>query len=122
MAKKKVVKKEERKESKKTSDRKIFAFLATFLSILGFIIALIAKKEDRYVMFYAKQSLVIFIMAIVGSIISTLVMWIPFFGEVISYAINLIVLVLWIFSWAYALSDKEKEVPIVGLYAKKLNF
>jgi uncharacterized membrane protein len=107
--------------SKKNDDRNLFAFLATFLSIIGFIIALAVKKDDQYVMFYAKQSLVVFITAVIGAIINSILVWIPILGWIIMFAINLFVLVLWIFSWIYALSGKEKEVPIVGCYAKKFN-
>ena len=44
MAKKKV------EEIKKQNQKKdtLFAFLATFLSIIGFLIAILTKKEDKY--------------------------------------------------------------------------
>jgi uncharacterized membrane protein len=108
------------KESKK-GDSKIFAFLATFLSIIGFIIALITKKDDKYVMFYAKQSLVLFIVAIIAGIINSILMWIPIIGWIIATIINLFIAILWILSWVYALSEEEKDVPFIGEYAKKLN-
>jgi uncharacterized membrane protein len=108
--------------AKGSDDRKLFAFLATFLSIVGFVIAVVTKRDDRYVMFYAKQSLVVFIVAIVGAVINSILMWIPIFGWIIAGIINLFVLVLWIFSWVNALSDQEKETPIVGQYAKSFNF
>jgi len=114
--------KSKKASAKKMDDSKTFAFLATFLSILGFIIALVAKKDDKYVMFYAKQSLVVFIVAIVGSVINSIIMWIPGFGWIVSRLISLFVLILWIFSWVYALSGEEKETPIVGSFAKKFNF
>jgi uncharacterized membrane protein len=108
--------------AKKTDDSKTFAFVAAFFSIVGFLIALLTKKENKYVMFYAKQSLVIFLFAIVGSIISSIIFWIPGFGWIISKLISLFFTVLWIFSWVYALSGEEKETPIIGNIAKKFNF
>lgn len=108
--------------SSKNDDRKLFAFLATFLSIIGFIIAIAIKKDDQYVMHYAKQSLVVFIVAVIGAVINSILMWIPFLGWAIAALINLFVLILWIFSWIYALSDEEKEVPIVGHFGEKFNF
>jgi len=116
-----MAKQKKRLDKSSNDDRKLFAFLATFLSIIGFIIALVAKKEDKYVMFYAKQSLVVFIVAVIGSIISSLFMHILFIGWIIATAINIIVALLWIISWIYALSGEEKEVPIVGVYARKIN-
>ena len=102
-----------KKAVKKNDDSKGFAFLTTFLSILGFIIALLAKKDDKYVMFYAKQSLVVFIAWIIAAILSIV--------PVLGWILEVIVLVLWVISWVYALSGKEKEVPIIGKFARKFN-
>ena len=114
MVKKKVTKKE-------NDDKKLFAFLATFLSIVGFLIALIAKKDNKYVMFYAKQSLVIFIAAIIGAAINMIIKWIPIFGWIVTTAINISILVLWILSWVFSLSGEEKKIPLVSEYAEKIN-
>ena len=105
------------KKPKKDDDRKLFAFLATFLSIVGFIIALATKKNDKYVMHYAKQSLVIFLVFLLGWI----VMIVPLIGWVIGPIVDIIGLVFWVISWIYALTGEVKEVPIVGKYAKSIN-
>ena len=103
----------------KEDDSKLFAFLATFLGIIGFIIALVAKKENKYVMFYAKQSLVIFI----AYVIAWIIFMIPVIGWfLIGPLAYLFVTIMWIISWVYALSGQEKEVPIIGQYAQKFNF
>jgi uncharacterized membrane protein len=115
-----MVKKNKQSNSKK--DSRIFAFLATFLSIVGFLIALLVKKEDKYVMFYAKQSLVLFIGFIIAGIVNGILQLIPVLGFIISSIISLFMTILWIFSWVYALSEKEKELPIIGQYAKNLKF
>ncbi len=119
MAKKKVrkTKPAKKQESKKDDDSKLFAFLATFLSIVGFIIALLVKKNDKYVMFYAKQSLMVFIVFVIGWAI----MIVPVLGWVLGPIIDLVGLVLWLISWIYALSGETKEVPLVGKYAKKID-
>ncbi len=110
MAKKKVAKKQSRSRNK---DSNFNAFVTTFLSIVGFFIAIILWKNDKYVMHYAKQSLVIFI----GIIIAMLLGWIPILGWI--YAI--LVFVLWIISWIYALQGEKKKVWIVGDLAEKIN-
>ena len=110
----------EKNKKSDESDRKLYAFLATFLSIIGFVIALLTKKDDKYVMFYAKQSLVIFIVAVIASIIGMILVIIPVLGSIIYWVLQLLVLVLWIISWIYALSGTEKEVPIVGKFAEKI--
>ena len=102
------------------SDRNIKAFATTFLSIIGFVIAIIAWRDDKYIMFYARQSLNVFIAALIIWVLQELTIWIPVIGEVISLALGIISLVLWIFSWVYALSGKEKSVPVVGNIIKKI--
>ena len=68
MVKKKVVKKMDRNNFKKKDNSILFAFLATFLLIVGFLIAVIVKRDNKYVMYYAKQSLVIFVMWVIVGI------------------------------------------------------
>lgn len=112
-----MVKKTARTSAKLKGDSKLFAFLATFLSIIGFVIALLTKKNDKYVMHYAKQSLVIFIVYI-GAVVITIV---PIIGWLIGFILYIAATILWIISWIYALTGKVKEVPIVGKYGRKIN-
>lgn len=116
-----MVKKKEEK-IKKVDDKKLFAFIATFLSIIGFVIALLARKDDKYVMFYAKQSLVIFIISAIAGILFPFFSLIPIIGSVIKVGLNIIIFILWLVSWIYALSGEKKDVLIVGEYAKKIKF
>ena len=109
-------------KSKSQKDKELYAFLATFLSIIGFIIALVAKREDKYVMFYAKQSLVIFIAAVIIGFVRMILFWIPFIGMIINIGLSLLLLAAWLMSWIYALSGKEQDVPIAGDLARKFNF
>ena len=104
----------------KNDDSKIFAFLATFLSIIGFLIAVLAKKEDKYVMYYASHSLVIFIITILAGVAEGIFGWIPILGWIIAAGLNIFIFVLWLLSWIYALSGKEKEIPLITTYAKKI--
>ena len=104
----------------KKGDSNGYAFVTTFFSIIGFIIALLAWKKNKYVMYYAKQSLVIFIVAIIAGIISSVVGWITVMGWIIALALNVIVFIMWLLSWVYSLSGKEKEVIIAGGFAKKI--
>ena len=115
-------KKEVMKKGKLGDDSKTFAFLAALLSIVGFIIAILVKKDDEYVMYYAKQSLVVFIAAVIVGIIGWVLIWIPIIGWLVMWILNLIVLVLWLISWIYALSGEKKQVPLVGKYARKIKF
>lgn len=110
-----------RDTQKEKDDKKLYAFLATFLSIIGFFIALIARKDDKYVMFYAKQSLVVFVTAVLLGILASALKFLPIIGDIIYFAASIIIFLLWIVSWSYALSEKQKEVPVVGFFYKKIN-
>ena len=110
-----------KQNSKKADERKLYAFLATFLSVIGFIIALILKKDDEYVMHYAKQSLIVFIVAAILGVGAQILLIIPILGNIIYFAVSIITLILWIFSWMYSLSGEKKEVPVVGQYARKID-
>lgn len=104
----------------KQNDVKTFAFVTTFFSIIGFIIALLFWRDEKYVMFYAKQSLIVFILAIVASLVGGILELIPILGSIIIFGLNSIVFIFWIYSWINALSGKMKEVPVVGHYGKKI--
>lgn len=110
MAKKKVMKKRD------DGDDKLFAFLATFLTIIGFILALLLRRDNEYVMFYAKQGLVLFIIQIIASIVSA----IPFIGWIAGFAIWILFLIVWIAAWINALSGEKRRTLVVGEYAEKI--
>ncbi|PIN77288.1 hypothetical protein COV15_02410 [Candidatus Woesearchaeota archaeon CG10_big_fil_rev_8_21_14_0_10_34_12] len=109
-------KKDVMKKQEVGSDSKLFAFIVALLSIVGFIIAILVKKDDEYVMFYAKQALIIFIVFIVAGGITM----VPVIGWIIGPVVYLIAIVLWVLSWVYPLMGKKKEVPIVGSLARGL--
>ena len=121
MAKRKNKKIKRVQKENKQEDSRLFAFLAAFLSIIGFVIALIAKREDKYVMYYAKQSLVIFIIGAIAGIISKILSWIPIMGRIIHFGLSILIFILWLVSWIYALSGEQKHIPIVSDYAEKID-
>ena len=94
-------------------DDKMWGLIGFALGLIGFIIVLLVKKDNEYAMFYAKQGLVLTIVSIVGSVIGI----IPFLGWVISFAVSIAVLVLWIMGIIYSLSGQKKDVPIIGHFA-----
>jgi|TARA_B100001971_G_C18197318_1_gene542319 uncharacterized membrane protein len=123
MAKKKSASKNNKsKDNLKNKDNKtnsnnhqtLKAFIASFFTIIGFIIALLAWRDDKYVMYYAKHGLVLFI--------AELVIWaLPNF----SFATNLawiLWFVLWVITWINALSGKMKNTIIISDIAKMINF
>lgn len=99
-------------------DSKLFAFIATFFSIVGFFIALLLRRHDRYVMFYAKQSLIVFLVYLISAIAVS----IPGFGWIIGPIVYLVAMVLWVCSWFFSISGQFRMVPIAGHYSKMLRF
>ena len=102
------------KNKSKGDNKEVFAFIATFFTIIGFILALILWKKDKYVMFYAKQGLVLFIAQIV------LVILTPFLFF-LSPILWICWIILWVISWVNALSGKTKDAFLIGDLAKKIN-
>ncbi len=108
------------KKREKSDDSVLYAFLATFLSIVGFVIAIVVRRRDKYVMFYARQSIVIFVIGAIAGVLASIIGWIPIIGWIVSFALSIFVMLLWVLSWIYALSGKEKDVLFVGEYARKI--
>lgn len=120
MAKKSVNKINSKNSSQ--DDSKTYAIIAVLLSIIGFLIVLLSKKEDKYAMFYARESLVLFIAGVIASIISAILTWISFgFFYYIGWILWVLVIVLWIIQIINAASGQEKSTPIIGEFAKKFN-
>lgn len=104
--------------AKTKGDSVVWGFLAVLLSIVGVVLVLLAKKNDKYAVFYAKQSLVIFI----ASVIAGLVGMIPFIGWVLMPVFVLIVFLIWIITLIRSLTGNMKQAPLIGKYANKFNF
>lgn len=98
------------------SDSKIWAFLAVLLTVIGFILALLLKKDDRYVMYYGKQGLVLFI----GFIIAWGVGIVPIIGDLVSKILQVVVIILWIIAMVFSLSGKLKPTPLIGELGEKI--
>lgn len=107
-------------------DGKIYAFLAYLLTIVGFIIVMLTKKDNKFAMYHAKQGLVLFIAAVVVSVLGTVLGFIglPFIGfgfGWIAGILNLGLFILWIIGMVNALSGQEKPLPVLGEFAKKIS-
>jgi len=106
------------KVSKEVEEGKIFAFLAIFLTIIGFLIVVLTKKENKYAMYYAKQGLVLFIAYVIVWVAGL----IPFIGWFVIWPIGLLLLfILWIIGIVNAFSGEEKPIPLIGRFADKIN-
>lgn len=103
------------------SDSKLFALLGIVLTIVGFILVMFLKKDNKYVIFYAKQGLVLFIAGIIVGIIGWVLDIIPLFGRIITGVLWILIVILWMVGLIYSLSGEEKDIPIIGAFAQKID-
>jgi uncharacterized membrane protein len=96
---------------------KVWAFISVLLGIVGFVMVILAKRENSYAMHYAKQGLVLSI--------TSIIVWVggflPLIGLAISTLGSIAIFILWIIGLVYSLSGQKKNIPIIGEYGKKIN-
>ncbi len=91
--------------------------MAIVAYILFFIPLLTDAKNDPFVKYHVKQGLLVFIGAVLISVVS----WMPFIYW-ISWILNILVFVLFIIGVINAASGKEKPLPLIGHLAEHFNF
>jgi len=87
--------------------------------VLGWITGLIfflIEKNNKFVRFHALQSIIVFGVITVASIVLG---WIPFIGWVLNTLIWLIALVLWIILMIKAYQGEKFKLPWAGDLAEK---
>jgi|TARA_B100001079_G_scaffold243962_1_gene230915 uncharacterized membrane protein len=94
-------------------DKKLYAFISSFFTIVGFIIALILWRKDKYIMHYAKHGLVLFIAQAVIIVLG------PFL-YFLSSVLWVLWVILWIVSWMNSFSGKIKKTFLIGDLADKI--
>jgi uncharacterized membrane protein len=105
-----------KKQMKKEDKKKIYAFLGVFLTIIGFIIVLATKKEDKYAMHYGKQGLILFFAWIVVWVFAM----IPLIGQIFGWIVEIGWFILWVIGIVYSLSGEMKDIPFIGQFAEKI--
>ena len=102
------------------SEGKLWAFLAYLLGIIGFLLVFLLKKDNTFAMYHAKQSLILFIVGVIVSVVGGMI---PIIGWFIVLPIGtLLVFILGIIGIINALTGKMKPLPVIGQYADKLSF
>ncbi len=103
-----------------SGESKLFAFLAYFFGIIGFVIVLLAKKDDEFAMYHAKQSLVLNIFAVIVYIAG---MFIPIIGWFVILPLGyLAIFILWLMGVIRAITGTKKPLPLIGSYGEKFKF
>ena len=95
----------------------------TLMGILAYIgplviIPLLASKDDSFVKFHAKQGLVLLVLAVI--------LWalLPMFWTFWSlwWIVKLVITILALFGIVNVVHGKEKELPLIGHFAKYFTF
>ena len=99
------------------SNKTLMAVLA-YIGIL-IVIPFFTSKDDSFVKFHLKQGAVLFVIEIIVWVLGMQFMWVlaPVLG-----LINLGLVVLAIIGIVNAVQGKEKELPLIGQFAKHFNF
>lgn len=87
--------------------------------VLGWITGLVfflIEKENKFVRFHAMQSIIVFGVLCIASIV---IGWIPVIGGIIGALIGLLALVLWIILMIKAYQGEKFKLPWAGDLAEK---
>jgi uncharacterized membrane protein len=79
-------------------------------------------RQSSLAKWHAKQGLVLLMAWIVLSVLSMVLMMIPFLGWWIWFVVWLGLLILWILGIVQAASGKEEQLPVLGQFAEMLKF
>jgi len=101
----------------KDDESKIWAFLGVFLTLIGFLLVFMIRRDDHYAMYYAKHGLVLFIAWVVFSLLAN----IPLIGWVIYLVGGVALLILWVMAFVGALSGEKKKFLVVTDLAEKIH-
>ena len=104
-----MAKRKEKEVKLNKQDQKLYAFLASFFTVIGFIVASILWKDDKYVMHYAKQGLVLFVAQV-------LIVVLGFFMFFLSSFLWVFWVILWIITWLNSFSGKMKKTLVREQY------
>ncbi len=77
-------------------------------------------RNSHFVKFHAGQGIVLLLVGVVAAVLNTILVIIPVIGWLAIVAINVCLLILWVYGIWNVLTGKQKELFVIGQYAKKL--
>jgi uncharacterized membrane protein len=106
------------------------AFFAYLFSVVGALGVLLLRRNDRFAVYHAKQSLGLVLLALivflVWGVVGWAVSWIPYLGFIVAMALFALVIAAyiafvfsWIFGMKYALDEKMQPMPMVGGFIQR---
>ena len=90
------------------------------LAYIAFFIPYFTKlKDDPFVKYHVKQSLVLFIVGLIASIVVNVM---PFFEIIVGPIVDVILLVLLVVGIINASKGVQKPLPLIGHFAEEFKF
>jgi uncharacterized membrane protein len=110
---------------------RLAAFIAYLVPVFGPLYVFLARREQRFECFHARQSLALTLVLIGGPLLwlvfAWLMLWVPAAGPVIAAAFFALVIlavvfvvVLWVAGLINAVRGQYKSLPITGRWAERL--
>lgn len=103
-------------DPKDVEENKVIASLS-YIWIL-FVIPLLVKKDSKFCVEHAKQGLVLFIAELIVLIIRI----IPVVGWIIAYILSVVIGIVALIAFIYAIQGKFWKIPVVYDFAKSFKF
>lgn len=97
-------------------EENVAGLLCYVLGWVSGLVFILIEKENKFVRFHAMQSIVVFGVLTIASLILN---WIPFIGWVLGTIISILAVVLWIVLMIKAYQGTKYKVPWAGNFAEK---
>jgi uncharacterized membrane protein len=97
-------------------DENVAGLLCYVLVWVSGLVFFLIEKKNKFVRFHAMQSIIVFGVLFVASIVLG---WIPFIGFVIGWLISILAFVLWIILMVKAYQGEKFKLPWAGNLAEK---
>ncbi len=104
---------------------RVCAILSYFLVGIIWYFADENMRKNTYAKFHAKQGLVLLVAWVVLWIVEMVLFAIPFIGWlflIVVWLASIGLFILWLIGLINAINGKEKEIPIIGQFAKNFTF
>ena len=109
-----------------------FAFLAYLVPVLGWLYGLFFERRDEFVLYHAKQAMMLTVAAVAApvawAVAAWILAWVPLVGSVLAASLFALVMlaylslaVIWIVGMINALRAKAKPLPVVGRWAERIS-
>lgn len=85
----------------------------SYITFIGWIVAYSAGDKEG-AKFYLNQSAIIWLGYLCLAAISALLIFIPGLGQLIAWAGNIFLIVMWIMGLIAAINQEEKKLPLIG--------